>query len=106
MDTTIVLAQSDELDVAEQPLQYPLYGTFLDLETPRPDLVGVQAVAVSGKRQKISVSTTALSFVPDDGSADMPLNPGDLLTITDPSPLRCARTAAFPTGLPQLSYRT
>lgn len=108
MDTTIVLAQSDELDVAEQPLQYPLYGTYLDLETPRPDLVGVQAVAVSGKRQKISVSTTALSFVPDDGSADMPLNPGDLLTITDPSPLPLCPNGGIPdwssaTKLPNLN---
>jgi hypothetical protein len=89
LGTTIVLAQSDELDVAEQPLPYPLYGTYLDLENPRPDLVGIQAVALSGKRQKISVNSSApaMTFVPDDGSAETPLNPGDLLTITDPSPL-------------------
>jgi len=85
-DTTIVLAQSEELEVAEQPLDHPLYGTLLDLENLRPDLVGVQAVAVSGKRQKISI-VSSLDFYPDDGSAKTPLNPSDLLTIIDPSPL-------------------
>lgn len=96
MDTTIVLAQSDELDVAEQPLQYPLYGTYLDLENIRPDLVGIQGVALSGKRQKLSVSGAALFFVPDDGSAKTPLNPGDLLTITDPSPLPLCPNGSIP----------
>jgi hypothetical protein len=84
---TSALAQSDELAVAPQPLTYPLYGTVLDLETLRPDLVGVQAVAVSGCRQKIAVSDTApgLSFAPLDTSMQpVNLNPGDILTIISP----------------------
>jgi hypothetical protein len=87
---TSVLAQTDELEVAEQPLSYPLYGTVLDLAGMRPDLVGVQALALSGTSQKIAVAegVTALSFVPDDPTmASMNLNPGDLLTVTDPKPL-------------------
>ena len=42
---TAVLAQSDQLTVAEQPLDHPLYGTVVDLDALRPDLAGVQAVA-------------------------------------------------------------
>src|SRR6202011_1692234 len=41
---TSVLTQSEELAIAEQPLDHPLYGTFLDLEVVRQDFVGVSAV--------------------------------------------------------------
>ena len=95
LDTTIVLAQSEELEVTEQPLDHPLYGTLLDLENLRPDLVGVQAVAVSGKRQKIGV-ISSLAFYPDDGSGKATLNPGDLLTIIDPSPLPLNQDGSIP----------
>jgi len=86
---TSVVAQSEELAVAEQPLAYPLYGTALDLESLRPDLADISVVAMSGKRQKLSViSTLTPGFVPDDDpSAAATLNPGDLLTLTDPTPL-------------------
>jgi Baseplate J-like protein len=86
---TEVWAQSEQLAVAEQPLNYPLYGSFLDLEGLRPDLAGVTAVALSGKRQKVAVNAgvTGLSFYPGDGSASMNLKPGDLLTLLDPSAL-------------------
>jgi uncharacterized phage protein gp47/JayE len=91
--TTEVWAQSDRLVVAEQPLNYPLYGDVLDLKDLRPDLTGVQAVALFGKRQKLTVAdgVTGLTFVPDafgpdDNPDPMPLNPGDLLTLTDPAP--------------------
>ncbi|MGD0125878.1 MAG: putative baseplate assembly protein [Terriglobia bacterium] len=84
-----VWAQSEQLAVAPQPLDYPLYGGFLDLQSARPDLVGATVVAISGNRQKIAVAdgVTWLSFVPDDQSAPTALEPGDLLTITAPAPL-------------------
>ena len=85
--TTIVLAQSEELPVTEQPLTSPLYGSQLDLETLRPDLAGVTVVALTGKSQKITVAAgvTTLQFAPDeDPSAATPLSPGDLLTVTRP----------------------
>jgi hypothetical protein len=76
---TSALVQSEQLAVTEQPLNYPLYGTFLELEGLRPDLAGVTAVALSGKSQKLSVAdgVSGLSFSPGDGSATMNLNPGD-----------------------------
>jgi hypothetical protein len=86
---TSALAQSDLLPAAEQPLDRPLYGTFLDLEEVRQDLVGVSAVAIIGKSQKIVVNTgvTGLSFVPDDGTAVLPVLQGDTLTLLQPPKL-------------------
>jgi hypothetical protein len=98
LNTTMVLAQSDQQAVAEQPLDHPLYGTYLDLETLRPDLVGVPAVAVSGKSQKISVNSgvPVVSFVPDDGSGYATLNPGDLVTIIGTAPLPLNADGSIP----------
>jgi hypothetical protein len=83
---TSALAQSEALPVAEQPLDHPLYGTFLDLEVVRQDLVGVTAVAISGKRQKMVVNTgvTGLVFIPDDGTTHLPVKQGDTLTLLQP----------------------
>jgi hypothetical protein len=89
LQLTEVWAQSEELAIADQPLDYPLYGRFLDLQDLRPDLAGATVVALFGTRQKIAVAdgVTTLSFVPDDGSDSAGLHPGDTLTITGPSPL-------------------
>ena len=87
---TSALVQSEQLAVPEQPLNYPLYGTFLELEGLRPDLAGVTAVALTGKSQKLTVTDgiTTLSFYPGgDSTKAMPLNPGDTLTLPDPTPL-------------------
>ncbi len=95
---TSVLTQSDELAVAEQPLDHPLYGTLLDLEVVRQDLVGVTAVAIIGKRQKITINTgvTGLKFTPDDGTAKVPLNQGDMLTLLQPPQDALNKTGTIP----------
>jgi predicted phage baseplate assembly protein len=78
-------AQSEELAVAEQPLDHPLYGTLLDLEGVRDDLVGITAVAITGKNQKMTVNANAkLKFEPYDKSGSVTLNPGDVLTVLQP----------------------
>lgn len=86
--TTLALVQSEELTVADQPLTYPLYGTVLDLAVLRPDLVGARLVALSGTRQRISVAdgVATLTFIPDDNSEPegQTLDPGDVLTLTNP----------------------
>ena len=96
--TTMVAAQSEELAVAEQPLDFPLYGSYLDLKALRPDLAGATVVALSGKSQKIAVNigVTGLHFIPDDGSDPSTLNPGDVLTILDPSPLPLNEDGSIP----------
>jgi len=95
---TAVLAQSEELAVAAQPLDYPLYGTIVDLDGLRPDLAAAQAVALTGNAQKLAVntSTKTLVFRPDDGSGDLKLKPGDVVTIIDPRPLPAEKTATIP----------
>jgi len=86
---TEVWLQSDQLTVAPQPLAYPLYGAVVDLQVLRPDLVGLEVIAIAGKRQKLAVAAgvTGLSFIPDDGTAPVPMNPGDVFTLTDPTAL-------------------
>ena len=95
---TMVLAQSDELAVAEQPMDHPLYGTLLDLKGLRPDLAGLRVVALSGKRQKIAVASgaTGLLFVPDDGTDQPTLKPGDVLTLIDPTSLPLQTDGSIP----------
>jgi hypothetical protein len=84
--STSVLTQSEELPAAEQPLDHPLYGSFLDLKGTRVDLAGVQAIAVYGKSQKLEVKpgVNALSFAPDDDSGTLTLKPRDVVTILQP----------------------
>jgi hypothetical protein len=99
IQSTEVWAQSDQLEVAEQPLTYPLYGTLLDLQDLRPDVVGIQVAALAGVRQKISVNSgvAGLQFVPDDPSlSQAPLNPGDVISLTAPPPLPFTATGAIP----------
>ncbi len=81
-----ILTQSEELIVAEQPLDHPLYGTSLDLEGIQPDLIGIKAVAISGKSQKLIVkpNIVELFFRPDDGSGEVTLKGGDVMTLLQP----------------------
>jgi uncharacterized phage protein gp47/JayE len=98
LQKTEVWLQSEQLAVAEQPLTFPLYGTVIDLQDLRPDVVGLQVVALFGKRQKIAVATgqTGLFFVPDDLTPSVPINPGDVFALTDPSPLPLNPDGSFP----------
>jgi hypothetical protein len=108
---TEVFGQSEQLQVAAQPLTWPLYGTALDLEGLRPDLAGIEAVALTGSSQKIAVAAgqTGLTFIPDDATMpSMTLNPGDTLTVTDPTPLPLNTDGSAPdwsTASPSLALR-
>jgi len=85
LNKTEVWAQSDELTVAEQPLDYPLYGTLVSLEVLRNDLAGVQVIALSGTRQKIAFTATGVApvtFIPDDFSDQRALVAGEILALT------------------------
>ena len=91
---------------AEQPLDYPLYGTWLDLEVLRPDLVGVTAVAITGTSQKLTVNltvpdSTAYAFTPyDTTQAPVTLAQGQLYTLLSaaqpPRQSRQYRTGSLP----------
>ena len=95
--STDVLAQSEELDVAEQPLTYPLYGSVVSLQSLRQDMEGIQAVAVSGTRQKIAVADGIATLQFTDQSFTRPLQQGEVLTLTaPPSPLLLNPDGTFP----------
>lgn len=87
-----VFTQSEALPVCEQPLDHPLYGTLLDLEVLRPDLVGITAVALTGKNPKLIVNAPDSSggrpvvyFSPNDDPANpIPLVQGQVLTLLQP----------------------
>jgi hypothetical protein len=94
--STAALAQSELLPMAEQPLDHPLYGTLLDLEVLRPDLVGVSAVAITGKNPKLTVNTPESApgstparpvvwFYPNDAPTQpIALVQGQVLTLLQP----------------------
>lgn len=87
-----VLTQSEVLPVCEQPFDHPLFGTLLDMEVLRPDLVGITAVAVTGKNPKLIVNAPELAhgrptvyFSPlDDPANPIPLVQGQVLTLLQP----------------------
>jgi hypothetical protein len=88
--TAVVFAQTDQLTPALQPLDHPLYGTLIDIQTLRPDLLNATVIAISGTAQKISLNpgVSNLEFVPDqEGSPNVPLNPGDTYTLIEPPAL-------------------
>ncbi|HEY0760114.1 MAG TPA: putative baseplate assembly protein [Acidisarcina sp.] len=86
---SFALAQSELLPTTIQPFSYPLYGSLIDLEDLRPDLVTASVVAIFGKAQKLTVAdgVNSLNFIPDDNTAATALKPGDTLTLTSPTPL-------------------
>lgn len=91
-----LLVQSESLAATEQPLDHPLYGTRLDLETVREDLSAVTVVAITGKRQKMMLNAgVSLQFKPYDNSATLTLNPGDTITMMQP-PTRFLAHGAIP----------
>jgi uncharacterized phage protein gp47/JayE len=99
--TGSALVQSELLAVTEQPIGYPLYGSFIDLKGLRPDLAGITAVALTGRSQKAAVAegVTTLSFNPGaDTSKAAALHPGDTLTLVDPAPLPLDSTGAINPG--------
>ena len=94
---------SEQLVVPEQPFLYPLYGNAVALEELRPDLSQVTVIAITGKRQKLSVKVAGLQFVPDDGSAEANLDIGALLTLTSASSFLEIPGSSWNTGSGQLT---
>ncbi len=61
-----VLGQSDLLTLSARPLVYPVYGSSLALSPPQPGLVPHQALAVSGKLQRLAIGPNATGISFDD----------------------------------------
>jgi hypothetical protein len=93
-----VLAQSDELTLAERPLLYPLYGETLALGGLQPLIVPDQLIAVAGKRQRVAagVNTSGILFLSDLKRRPLP---GESFVMTKPPELRV--TGGFQSIVPE-----
>ncbi len=82
IEHTLVLAQSEELAVTARPLNFPLFGERVTLASVQQALHPAQALALSGKRQRIAIveDATGLVLNLEDGSK-VPLMPGDSLQM-------------------------
>lgn len=82
---TLVLAQTEELEVAETVLNYPLYGASLTLAAITSGIGGGRALAIRGKRAcvRLRVGQLERSILLDDGSTDK-VAEGDLLRLLAP----------------------
>lgn len=89
---TLVLAQPEELPVAEPPLGYPLYGYTLALARPEHGIVPGKALAVSGKRVRIRLRRGQ-----DDVS--MALDEGGSVTLSEGDSLRLDARPEYFTGV-------
>lgn len=85
---TLVLAQSEELTITDHPVTHPAYGKTLVLAHRDQWLAPGQAIAVSGRRQRllVRVDDPTLAFQPD-GAAAVAVRGGDSFVIAAP-PLR------------------
>ena len=91
------LAQSELLPTAEQPLDHPLYGSVIDLETLRDDLPAIQAVAVKGGNPILIVNRgVSLTFDPYDSSGSVTLAGGAALTLLQPPPTQFNTDGSIP----------
>ena len=83
---TLVLAESERLLPAETPLFHPVYGDRLTLELRAEDLRAGQALALTGRRQRVRVAAgvQGLALALDDGGS-AGLTEGDELFLLVPA---------------------
>jgi hypothetical protein len=83
--STTVFAQSEQLDVVERPLAEPIYGAHVALGQLAPELAPGQALALTGKRQRLRLTLSArnLSLTSTRGET-APVLAGDSLEVLAP----------------------
>jgi hypothetical protein len=83
---TVLFAQSERLELADEPLAEPLHGGRVALDRLVRGLQRGRPLIVGGKRARALISETAtgLSLRSADGSRRVALSPGDLLTVMEP----------------------
>jgi hypothetical protein len=98
--TSVVLADSQQLELAEAPLTEPVQGDAIELAGPVTALPPGRALLVSGRRPLLRVAEEVWSLalaLPGGGS--VALHPGDLLTVTGPSTDHTDGTRTWPAQL-------
>lgn len=94
---TSALTQSQLLPAAEQPLDYPLYGTVIDLENERDDLSAITAVAVTGSNPLLVVKNKrTVTFNPYDGADSVTYQAGATFTLMQPPPTTFNKDGSIP----------
>lgn len=79
---TLVLAQSEQLETAPRPILSPLYGSKITLGSIQPNIKPDHTLAVSGKRQRITIAEGAKNLkLKLDGGGEVALKPGDSLRL-------------------------
>ena len=80
--TMTLAAQSEDLPISSRPLPYPVYGSELPLNLRVDGLVAGQAIAVTGKRQRVRITERAESPVLNlDAGGEVTLQPDDVLSF-------------------------
>jgi len=93
---TLVLAQSERLPVVARPLDYPVFGMDLTLDSRHPDLGPGRVLALTGPRQRLVVADRAQGLLLEpDGAAAVALVARDPLVLMGP-PLLLAGGSAQP----------
>jgi len=91
------LTQSVLLPAAEKPLDYPLYGTIVDLENERDDLTAITAVAVTGSNPLLVVKPKrTVTFTPYDGPDAVTYQAGAAFTLMQPPPTTFNQDGSIP----------
>ena len=78
--TTLVLAESERLPLAERPVRAPLYGDLVALATRDEGLGPGRPVALAGARQHLGIRAKGLEMTLADGT-EVQLSPGDRLAL-------------------------
>lgn len=79
LESTVVHAQSEELKLAERPLVHPVYGGLVTLGRRDLLLQRGQALACSGKRQRVRSVSGALLTLDLDAGGSVSVKQGDSL---------------------------
>jgi hypothetical protein len=98
--TSVVLADSQQLELADAPLTEPVQGDAIELAAPAPALPPGRALLVSGRRPLLRVAEEVWGLalaLPGGGS--VALHPGDSLTVTGPSTDHADGTHTWPVQL-------
>jgi hypothetical protein len=102
--TSVVLADSQQLDLAEAPLTEPVQGDVIELAEPVAVLPPGRALLVSGRRPVLRVADGIWSLkLSTSNGGSVALHPGDTLTVTGPSSQSDDKTRTWPVQLQELA---
>lgn len=79
-----VLGQSDQLNVVNRPIAYPVYGSSVVLGSVQPNLAPGQLLAIAGKRQRIIIGPDIADISCTSDSARAPVAGDSFILLAPP----------------------